>query len=92
MREKLYLISKFSSDRTSGFRWSKKKSASPQQELQEETGSEEFRQTPRGMGFYLTWFNPCLRVILMVRVFGAGTATHCSPKDLGLNAGFFGLF
>ena len=24
--------------------------------------------------------------------FGAGTAVHFSPKDLGLNVGFFGLF
>ena len=28
----------------------------------------------------------------MVEIVGAGMAVHFSPKDLGLNAGFFGLF
>ena len=28
----------------------------------------------------------------MAEVFGAGLAVHFSPKDLGLNAGFLGLF
>ena len=28
----------------------------------------------------------------MVEVFGAGTIVHFNPKDLGLNAGFLGLF
>ena len=28
----------------------------------------------------------------MVEVFGAGTAVHFSPKNLGPNAGFLGLF
>ena len=28
----------------------------------------------------------------MVEILGAGTAVHFSPKDLGLNAGFFGQF
>ena len=28
----------------------------------------------------------------MVEIVGAGTAVHCSPKDLGLNVGFWGLF
>ena len=28
----------------------------------------------------------------MVEIVGAGTVVHCSPKDLGLNARFFGLF
>ena len=47
-REKLHLLSKFPGDRTGGFRRIKKKSASPRQELQVETGNGEFRQTPRG--------------------------------------------
>ena len=56
------------------------------------TKISEFRQTMRGKGFSPTRFSSCLRTIQMVEVFGAGKAVHFSPKDLGLNAGFLGLF
>ena len=52
----------------------------------------EFRQAPRGKGFSLTWFNSCLRAIQMDEIVGAGTTVYFNPKDLGLNAGFSGLF
>ena len=41
-REKLYLLSKFSDDRTSGFRRSKRESLSSQLELRIETGVGSF--------------------------------------------------
>ena len=42
------LLSRFPGNRTGGYRWSKKKSASPCRELRVETGNGEFQQTPRG--------------------------------------------
>ena len=47
-RERLYIFSRFSDDRTVGFRRSKRESLSSRQELQVEIGNGEFRQTFRG--------------------------------------------
>ena len=41
-RETLHLLSKFPDDRTGGFRWSKRKSASSQQGIHIEIGVREF--------------------------------------------------
>ena len=46
-------LSSFSGDRTIGSHQSKKESSSSRQELQVETGIEEFQQTPRGRVFLL---------------------------------------
>ena len=52
LSEKPSLLSKFLGDRTDGFRQSKGKSSSSRQGLCIETGVGEFRQTPRGRGFF----------------------------------------
>ena len=46
-RERLHLLSKFLGNRTSGFKWSKRKSLSSRKRLRIENGIKEFRQTPR---------------------------------------------
>ena len=47
-----YFSLSFRGDRTDGFRWSKGKSSSSRQGLRIKTGVGEFRQTPRGRGFF----------------------------------------
>ena len=91
-REKLYLLSIISGDRSVVSRRSKRQSSSMRQGLRIETKIWGFRQALRGRGFSPTWFNSSLKAIQMVEIVGAGTAVHFSPKDLGLNAGFSGLF
>ena len=88
----LQLLSIISGDQTIGFCRSKRESSFTRRELHVGTRIWGFRQTSRGRGSSPTWFNPCLRVIQMVELFGAGTVMHFSPKDLGMNAGFSGLF
>ena len=51
-----------------------------------------FYKTLRGRGSSPTRFIFGLRAIQMVEIVGAGTAVHFSPKDLGLDARFSGLF
>ena len=92
MNEMLQLLSRISDDRTAGFCRSKRESSFTQRELRVGTRIQGFLQTSRGRGSSPTWFNPCLRVIQMVELFGARMVVHFSPKDLGLNAGFLGLF
>ena len=91
-REKLHLLFRISSDQTVVSNRSKRQSSSTRRGLCIETKIWGFRQAPRGRGFSPTWFNSCLRSIQMVEIVGVGTAVHFSPKDLGLNAGFSGLF
>ena len=78
---KLYLLSRFPGDRTVDSRRTKKESSSSRQELQVETGIEEFRKNLGGRGFSPTLFHPYLGAILMVEVFGVGIAVQFSPKD-----------
>ena len=52
-REKLYLLSRISVDRTVGFRRDKKQSCSPRQGLHVGTGLREFLQTLEGRVFLL---------------------------------------
>ena len=77
---------------TVSFRLSERQSSPRRRGLRIETKIQEFCLPPRSRGFSPTWFNSCLRVIQMVEVFGVGTALHFSPKILGLNVGFLGLF
>ena len=92
MREKLHLLSRFPDHRTVGSGRSKRQSWSTHRELCVGTKISDFHQVSRARGFSPTRFNSCLRVIQMVEVFGAGKVAHFSPKDLGLNARFLGLF
>ena len=89
-REKLHFLSRFPDDWTVDSGQSKRRSWSTHRELRVGTKISGFRQTPRGRGFSHTWFNYCLRAIQIVESVKAGTTLHFSPKDLGLNAGFFG--
>ena len=52
-REKLYLLSRISGDRTGELRRGKKKSCSPRQGLHVGTSLGEFRQTPGKVGVFL---------------------------------------
>ena len=65
MREKLLLLSIISSDRTVGFRRSKKESSSTRQEFRVGMRIRGFRQTPRGRGSSPTQFIVSLRAIQM---------------------------
>ena len=89
-REKLHFLSRFPDDRTIDSGQSKRRSWSTHRELRVGTKISGFRQTPRDRGFSPTWFNYCLRAIQIVESVKAGTTLHFSPKDLGLNVGFFG--
>ena len=88
----LLILSRIFGDRTVGFRRSKRESSSTRRELRVGMRIQSFCQTPRGRGFSPTRFNSYLRVVQMDGAFGAETAVHFSPKDLGLNVGFLGLF
>ena len=55
-RDKLIFLSIFLGNSTLGVRLSKRQSLSSRRELQVETGIGEFRQTPRGGGFFLLSF------------------------------------
>ena len=83
MRDKLHLLSRFLGDRIVSSGQSKRQSWSTHRELRVGTKISGFRQTPRDKGFSPTRFNSCLRAIQMVEVFGARTAVHFSPKNLG---------
>ena len=71
----------------------KRQSWSTYRELRLGTKISDLCQAPRGRDFSPNRVNSCLiRVIHIVEVFGAWKAVHFSPKDLGLNARFLGLF
>ena len=91
-REKLPILSRFPGNRTVGSGRSKRQSWSTHRELRMGIEIRGFRQTPIGRRFSPTRFNSYLRSIQMVEVFGAGSATHFSPKYLGLNAGLWDCF
>ena len=62
------LLSRNTGDPTvDGFRY-KKESCSTRKGLRVGTRFKEFRQTPRGSGFSLLGFIPCLRTMLMLEL------------------------
>ena len=62
------LISRISGNPTVGSLRDEKESCSTQRDLRVGTGFEEFRQTPRGRGFFLLGFYSLFKYFVDVRV------------------------
>ena len=62
------LLSKFPANPTVGIRRDKKESCSTRKGLRLDSGFKEFRQTPRGRGFFLLGFYTLFKCYMMFRL------------------------
>ena len=62
----MWLLSRFTDDPTVGIRRDKKQSCSTRRGLRMDTEFEEFRQAPRGRGFFLLEFYTLFKCIYNV--------------------------
>ena len=89
MRENLLLRSSFPGDSAIDVYRCKRQSSSSRRELRVGTRIGEFRQTPRGRGFFLLGFILSLKIHLMVLFCfpEAVSSPNVLPQDFGIEGG-----